>query len=92
MDDALAGRPEAATQFEQFADAARRVASGAKARGVNLETRALLAFARASNEFREVPAQALVLAMVAEEIGQSTLPLGTRKKVQLAIAPLYKTN
>ena len=74
LDDAVAGRPEAAKRFEQFADAARRAARGAEERGVNLETRALLAFARASRGFREVPAQERVVAMVAEEIGKRKLP------------------
>ena len=92
LDDALAGRPEAAKRFEQFADAARRVASGANAkeRGINLETRALLAFERLSNGFREVPPQARVLAMVAEELGKSKLPKGTENKVRATIGPLYK--
>ena len=90
LDDALAGRPEAATQFEQFADAARRAARGAKERGVNLETRALLAFARASNEFRERPAKDRVVAMVAEELGKRKLPKGTENKVRATIDPLYK--
>ena len=90
LDDALAGRPDAATQFEQFAEAARRVAKGAKERGVNLETRALLAFARASNEFRERPAKDRVVAMVAEELGKSKLPKGTENKVRATIDPLYK--
>ena len=90
LDDALAGRPGAAKRFKQFADAAGRVASGVKKRGLNLETRALRAFGEASNHFRELPAQARVLAIVAEELGKRKLPEGTRKAVKRAIAPLYK--
>ena len=90
LEAAIAGHPMAAKRFEQFADAARRVASGTEERGVNLETRALLAFARASRGFREVPAKDRVVAMVAEELEKRKLPKGTENKVRATIGPLYK--
>jgi hypothetical protein len=89
--DGMAGNPDAPKRWRRFEEAFRCIAEGGPPRPPGLEVRALFAFERASNGFREMPAQARVLAMIEEELGQGKLPEGSRKKVLATIAPLYKS-
>lgn len=87
----MAGSPDAPKLWRRYEDAFRRIAQGVPPpRALNLEVRTLLAYARASNDFRETPAPARVLAMVAEELGQKQLSLGSKKKVLAVIAQLSR--
>ena len=87
----MAGSPDAPKLWRRYEDAFRRIAQWLRQRAaLNLEVRTLLAYARASNDFRETPAPARVLAMVAEELGQKQLSLGSKKKVLAVIAQLSR--
>src|SRR5262245_23774979 len=87
----IAGSPDAPKLWRRYEDAFRRITQGVPPpQPLNLEFRALLHYWGASNHFREVPPQARVLAMVANELGQKQLPGWAKKKVLRAIAPLYK--